>query len=94
MNSSNVKLNHLRQEIDFLDNELILTLAKRMKVAADIGKYKKEHGLLPLDENRWQAVLESRIAAAKVVGLPSVLIRNLFKHIHKHSLSVQKAIKP
>ena len=94
MDNLNKNLNQLREEIDSLDNELICMLAKRMKIAEAVGKYKAEHGLKPLDKKRWQTVLDSRIALGKEVGLHSTFVHSLFSIIHKHSLSTQKGLKP
>lgn len=87
-------INRLREEIDALDSELISLLAKRMNVAAAVGKLKAEHGLTPLDKKRWQAVLSSRIVMGKKAGLPSAFIRTVFDVIHKHSLLIQKGLIP
>ncbi len=38
-------LTELRQQIDGIDQELVRLFAQRMEVAAQIGDYKKEHGL-------------------------------------------------
>ena len=38
-------LNHLRQEIDVIDEKLVALFVQRMQIAAQIGSYKKEHGL-------------------------------------------------
>lgn len=94
MKSLKSNLNQLREEIDTLDNELISILAERMKVAEAVGKYKVENGLKPLDKKRWQTVLDSRIALGKKAGLPSTFVHSLFDIIHKHSLSIQKGLKP
>ena len=37
-------LSELRKQIDECDNDLIQTLAKRMRISREIGTYKKEHG--------------------------------------------------
>jgi chorismate mutase len=88
-----VNLAQLRQEIDALDTQLLTTLAKRMTVAAAVGNYKKAHNLPPLDQARWQAVLDSRTATGEKLGLPSEFTKTLFELIHTHSLAIQAKIQ-
>lgn len=94
MNNLNKNLKPLRDKIDFLDKELIWVLAKRMKLAQAIGKCKAKCDLQPLDRKRWQEVLNSRILLGKNAGLSLAFVRSLFELIHKHSLLIQKGIKP
>ena len=94
MDNLNNDLNQLRKEIDSLDSELISILAKRMKVVEVVGKYKAKHSLKPLDKKRWQAILNSRIALGKEAGLSQIFIQSVFDIIHRHSLLIQKGMKP
>lgn len=94
MNNMNCNLSQLRKEIDSLDNELISILAKRIRVVESVGKKKAEQGIKPLDTKRWKTVLNSRIAIGKKAGLPQMFVQRLFTIIHKHSLSIQRGIKP
>ncbi len=90
MNTDTNCITQLRQKIDEIDTELIAILSKRIKVAVAIGAYKKQHGLRPLDKSRWNDVLQSRMAQGVLLGLPPILIKQLYSCIHKHSLAVQK----
>ncbi len=54
------ELERLREEIDGIDRELASAFEKRMKVAGRIGLLKASGGRAVLDEDREQAVLESR----------------------------------
>lgn len=45
-------LDYLRSKIDKIDDELVELFQQRMDVAAEIGEYKKEHGLKTLDASR------------------------------------------
>jgi len=51
-------LNHYRQEIDDIDQQLVDLLVRRMKVAEDIGRYKSERHLPVLDPQREREKLE------------------------------------
>lgn len=47
-----MELKDYRQELDSIDDEMIKLFTRRMKTAADIAEYKKEHGLPVLDSKR------------------------------------------
>lgn len=83
------KLTHWRNQIDALDEELLQVLAKRIKVVREIGEYKKERGIAPLDQKRWQAVLESRLLKAQALRISAPFTQKLFDLIHELSLEVE-----
>lgn len=89
----NDKLEGWRKQIDELDDELLQILAKRIKIVTAIGKYKKAHDISPLDEKRWQKLLESKLSKAKLLNLPRDLIKILYEHIHKYSLEIENRNK-
>lgn len=84
------KLEIWRKQINALDQDLIVSLAKRMNIVRKIGKLKKEHGLAPLDEKRWQEVLESNTLKAQKLGLSKDVIKKMYRLIHKYSLEIEK----
>lgn len=87
------ELEQLRKKIDYIDQQLLRTLAKRFRVVAKIGKVKKSLGLPLLDKKRWEIVLQSRIQAGKKFHLPEKLIKIIYEAIHKHSLKIEEEIK-
>ena len=40
-----MELEHLRQQIDRIDDELVALFVRRMEIAAQIADYKKQNGL-------------------------------------------------
>ena len=52
-----MNINDLRKEIDKTDDELVKLLSHRMKIAAEIGKYKRENSLPVLDIERERELL-------------------------------------
>lgn len=54
----NIELNWLRAEIDELDERLWDSIAARMDVSKRIGEWKKEHGVAPLQPERYQIISE------------------------------------
>ena len=53
-------LNHLRQEIDALDRELIQLFAKRLELVSQVGEVKHEKGLPIYAPERELAMLQAR----------------------------------
>lgn len=51
-------LQHLREQIDDLDNQLIDVLNKRFKITDAVAEYKNAHNLSILDADREQQVLD------------------------------------
>lgn len=89
----NNKLDDWRKQIDAFDDELLHTLAKRINIVREIGKYKKAHNIEPLDEKRWQEILESRLSKASILDLPEDFIQKIFDLIHEYSLEVESESK-
>ncbi|CAN5173238.1 hypothetical protein BH09PAT2_BH09PAT2_00700 [soil metagenome] len=88
----NQNLDLLRKQIDQIDGMIINLLKQRMSIVSEVGQYKKRNNLPALDENRWQQVLETRIAEAKECGLSEGLIRTIWDAIHEEALTREKNI--
>lgn len=88
----NQKLSGLRAQIDELDSKLINILAKRMKIAGNIGLLKKEKNVAVLQSNRWHQILEKMIEEGEQKGLSEEFILKLFKAIHQESIVHQEKI--
>lgn len=82
----------LRQNIDFLDWELIENLAKRNKISDEIGKIKKQHNVAILQTERWNKVLEKMITNGRPHDLSKDFILKIFKAIHQESIDHQKNV--
>jgi chorismate mutase len=86
-------LDHLRKKIDELDAQLLEILSKRLEVVREVGRIKKEKGIPPLDEKRWQSVLKNILAKAKKQNIPEGLIENIYNKIHEFALDIEAKIK-
>lgn len=86
------KLNNLRAQIDILDNQLIDTLGKRMKVSDNIGELKKQRNVAVLQTNRWNSILGSMILEGEARGLSEEFVLRMFKAIHQESINHQEKI--
>ena len=86
------KLDQLRKDIDLIDEELIHVLSSRMKVAREIGQYKKDHNLTILQSDRWMEVLQKFVEKANNNHLSEEFITKVIKAIHDESISQQEEI--
>ena len=71
----------LRNQIDTIDDELLLILAKRFEVTARVGKLKADQGLNSVDEVREQQKLIDLKTRAEQKGLNQDFVLSLFKMI-------------
>ncbi len=84
------KLADLRKEIDAVDKDLLASLAKRAKIAQRIGKLKKAQGVPPLDEKRWQQLLDKILHLAGTMDLSRDFVKKIYELIHNHSLELER----
>lgn len=89
---STENLSELRKQIDECDNNLIQELAKRMRVAREIGTYKKEHDITILQTGRYNEILEKRGSQGALCGMDAEFIKKVFEAIHEESVRQQMEI--
>jgi chorismate mutase len=88
----NNQLQNLRTQIDVIDNNLLDTLGKRMKVAEAIGALKKNKNVAVLQSKRWNEILGKMVLEGEQHNLSEEFILRLFKAIHQESINHQKQI--
>jgi len=81
-----------RKEIDRIDLEIITRIAKRFRIAEQIGKYKKVHKFPVRNLKRERVVLENRVAAGKKVGIHTQVTKSIFSLMLRESRRIQKGI--
>ena len=81
-------IQELRSQINQIDEQLVRLFDARMKVALEIGKYKKENGLPVFDPVREQAVMEKQTAAVTEEMAPYV--RQLYTALFDLSKTYQQ----
>lgn len=86
------RLNTLRTQIDVIDHQLIETLGKRMTIADDIGRLKKDNNVAILQTKRWNEILGKMILQGEEKNLSEEFILRVFKAIHQESINHQKKI--
>src|ERR1700761_1351883 len=82
----------LREQINHIDDELMQLLGQRMKIADQIGTYKKENNITILQTNRWNAILEKAFAKGEKLNLSKEFITKYYDAVHMESINHQNKI--
>jgi chorismate mutase len=85
-------LEKLRQQINHLDDELMMILSQRMKIAENIGLYKRDNNITILQTNRWNEILERATGRGEKIGLSKEFITRYFDAVHMESINHQNKI--
>lgn len=85
-------LTTLRAKIDEYDNQLIEMLGERMKLADQIGAFKKDNNITILQSERWGQILEKVLAKASDIGLSDAFVRKYIEAVHLESIHHQNKI--
>lgn len=86
------KLSELRGTIDKIDDLLIQKIAERMKIAEQIGIYKRDNNITILQVNRWDEILQKAINYGKALQLSEEFTEKFLELVHNESISRQTAI--
>ncbi|MDE7181278.1 MAG: bifunctional 3-deoxy-7-phosphoheptulonate synthase/chorismate mutase type II [Muribaculaceae bacterium] len=82
-------LKAFREEIDAIDAEIVVLLARRMAVADEIGELKRKEGIPVLQPERYCSLMERRVEEAEKLGLSPQFMRKVFSTIHDESVGRQ-----
>jgi chorismate mutase len=85
-------IDQLRAKIDVIDENLLYTLASRMKVSRQIGQYKKDNNIAIIQASRWDAVLAKVVEKGQEYELPEKFLTAVFNAIHEASVDAQNEI--
>jgi len=85
-------LEKLRQQINHLDDELMQLLGQRMKIADQIGEFKKNNDITILQTNRWNEILERAYQKGDTLGLTREFITKYFDAVHMESINHQNRV--
>lgn len=86
------KLALLRSEIDQVDDELLELFSRRMKIAEQIGEYKKENNMTILQAKRWNDILQRAVAKSLQLGLSREFIVRYLDAVHMESIQHQTQV--
>lgn len=87
-----INLDILRQNIDSIDLEILELIKKRFEIVLDIWKFKLENNVFPLQQNRWNQVLDDKLTKAKEMWLDEIMIEEIWNSIHNWALRLEKSI--
>ncbi|HSU29038.1 MAG TPA: chorismate mutase [Chitinophagaceae bacterium] len=85
-------LDKLRQQINQLDDELMQLLGRRMKIADQIGQYKRDNNITILQTVRWNEIIERAFRNGELIGLSREFITKYYDAVHMESINHQKKI--
>ena len=85
-------LDHLRHQIDDIDEEILNLLAARMRLAESIGEYKKRNGISIFQPARWTEILEKAVTKGNALGLSAEFITAYLKAVHQESINHQEVV--
>jgi chorismate mutase len=86
------EIEYLRQEINNIDDELLNLLSNRMKLAREIGIYKKKKNMTILQKKRWSAIMEKSKKHAAKAGLSEEFILKYIHAVHNESIDQQEKV--
>ena len=90
--SFHVALDKLREQINHVDDELMQLLGQRMKIAEQIGEYKRNNNVTILQTNRWNQILERAFNRADKLGLSREFITKYLDAVHMESINRQNKV--
>ena len=85
-------LTQLREQINQVDDELLLLIGQRMKLADKIGEYKRENNITILQTNRWNEILDRATNKGEKLGLSKEFIIRYFDAVHMESINHQNKV--
>lgn len=88
----NDSLEDLRSQIDRVDKEILETISERFKIVEKIGEYKRDNNITTLQMNRWDSLLQDKIAKASGLNLDDEFVKAIYQLIHKESVNKQSEI--
>src|SRR5690606_26502241 len=86
------KLAELRKQIDKLDDQILKTIADRMKIAEKIGEYKRDNNVTILQVSRWDEIVQKRVQLAKALNLGEEFTVKYLELLHNESIRKQNEV--
>ncbi len=85
-------LDRFREEIDRIDGEVFDLLSRRMKIAENIGRVKKDNDVAILQSNRWGAIKERILSQSEKLELSREFLNEILEAVHVESINRQNSI--
>lgn len=87
------KLEELRQQIDFLDKEIIEKMSLRKKIVEEVKQYKSLNNLPVFDPKREEYLENYHVELSREHNVSIEFIKDLFKLIMDESKRIQNSMK-
>lgn len=85
-------LEQIRHKIDEIDLEMLNLMARRMRLAEDIGRIKRKNNISILQTARWNEILERGFAQGRERQLSEDFIEKFLNAVHQESIAHQKRV--
>lgn len=85
-------MERFRQQINQLDDELLQLVGQRMRIAEQIGEYKRANGITILQTGRWNEMLQRLSRHGERMGLSGEFVKSYFDAIHMESIRHQDEV--
>ena len=82
----------LRNQIDQIDEEVFELLSKRMRVAEEIGRVKRDNNVTILQGGRWQSIVDRIVTQAPKLGVSTEFLKTVLEAIHLESINRQNIV--
>lgn len=86
------KLTELRQQIDKLDDQIIKLIGDRMKIAEQIGAFKRDNSVTILQVSRWDEIVQKRKQLANALNLGEDFTVKYLELLHNESIRKQNEV--
>jgi chorismate mutase len=87
------ELDNLREQINYMDDELISLIHSRMKAAMKIGVLKKQNSITIFQNSRWNEIFVSLTEKGKQCGFSEEFMHTYLEAIHLESIRLQNQVK-
>lgn len=85
-------LGNQRTKLTGLDDKIFELFSERMKIAQEIGQYKKENEIIILQTEQWKKIQEERLTKIDEYKLSKEFIRAILDAIHQESIRHQTKV--
>ncbi len=85
-------IDELRLKITNLDDRLFDILSARMNMSEEVGRFKLQHNITILQQERWIKIIESRLIKSDNYQLSERFIRQIMDAIHQESIRHQTKV--
>ncbi|MDP3918390.1 MAG: chorismate mutase [Nanoarchaeota archaeon] len=87
-----MELKKVRENLDNIDQEIVLLLAKRLSLVKELAQYKAENNISMKDPDREKEILLKTSELGEKHNLRKEYVQDIFKRIIEESHNIQKEI--